>query len=221
MRCTQTLSVAAFLAASLATACAGAGSIGVDLCPVGSLSPSDTATSLPATLTNSPVGSTFYLEVWTTDEVIPPLGVASGFLDIAYNSAKVNATALSNGSTYTTLDSGSIDNTAGTILDLGGDALGVGTPGKNDWARLGWIEYTSTTPGSVTFTPEPSTLDVFSRYSAGSVPWTQVDAPTASITVTPTPEPSSFVLLAAGAVGAAAVVFLKRRRNRVSVRGGL
>ena len=83
------------------------------------------------------VGTTFYVDIWTKDKGTPLQGISGGYLNIAYSTDKLDATALSHGANYTALPSRTISDLTGLITDFGGSALGVGTSGMNDWARLG------------------------------------------------------------------------------------
>ena len=185
--------------------------VDVRLVPLATPSSSDTATTLPVALADVPAGNSFYLEVWTKDTGTPAQGISGGFLDIQYNPALLNATGLSNGSTYTLFPSGTIDNLSGMVDDFGGDwSVSGPTPGLTSWARLGYIDFTRTVAGAVTFTPSASTLDEFSRFSGGSASWSQVNAPAATMG---TPEPSSLALLA-GAMAAVSLAAWRRRRAK-------
>ena len=172
--------------------------------PCGSLSPSDTAATLPSALTNVTVGTPFYLEIWTTDTGTPLQGISGGFLNLAYNSSEVDATALNHGSTYTTLTSGTIDNSAGLVSDFGGNALASARRGTA--IGLGWGG--SRFPGRTrerSLLRRRKTLSTSSQgFPAGA--WIgRMDAPAATLTLA-TPEPSSLVLLAAASAGLASVV---------------
>jgi hypothetical protein len=155
------------------------------------------------------VGGSFYLEVWAIDTGIPAQGISTGFLDLQFNAGLLNATGLQNSSTYPFSASGTISEPLGTVDDFGGDwSLSGPTPGLTSWARLGYIDFTRTVAGAATFTMSGSTLDEFSRFSGGSVPWSQVYAPTVTMGV---PEPSSVALLA-GAMTVGSLATWRRRR---------
>jgi hypothetical protein len=217
MRCVRILSVGAFLVCFLA-AVSGRAEIlvNVRLCPVAEQSPSDEAATLPTPLTEVSLGSSFFLEIWTMDVSVPPRGISAGYLDLAYGTDKLDVTGLDHGLTYTVFPSGAIDDSAGLVSDFGGNTLD-GTPGKTEWARLGWLTVDATALGSATFTPqEASSGDGFARFQedlpGGQVPWSQIDAPAACINVIP--EPSSFVMLSAVTLVLASLGFLKRCREK-------
>lgn len=136
MRYVTILGVIAFFVAFLVVSGVRAELVDVRLCPVLNLTAGDATSSLPSSLTDTSLGSTFYLEIWTIDVGTPLQGISGGFLDIAYSTNKLDATAMDHGLTYTTLTSGTISDSAGLVSDFGGNALNVGTPGKTEWC--GW-----------------------------------------------------------------------------------
>ncbi|MGD0901171.1 MAG: pre-peptidase C-terminal domain-containing protein, partial [Thermoguttaceae bacterium] len=142
--------------------------------------PPDTIATLPSPITTVPVGSTYYVEAWVQDTGTPLTGISGGYFNLAYQSSLADPTSLAHGSIYTALPSGTVDQAAGQVIDFGGSALGAGTPGIGDWALLGRITVVSTGAGAVTFTPQQAS-DEFSRFSAGAVPWSEVNA--AAVTV--------------------------------------
>ena len=166
----------------------------------------------PRPLWTFPLGSTFFLEIWTKDISVPPRGISGGFLNLLYSTDTLDATGLDHGSTYTVFSSGTIYDSTGLVADFGGNTLD-GTPGKTDWARLGWLSLDATTCGTATFTASASSSgDGFARFQedspGGMVPWSQIDAPSASVTVVP--EPGSLVMLAVASLGLASFAFLRR-----------
>jgi hypothetical protein len=220
MRRIRFISVAAFLALFLAAVGAQAADNLVDLrlCPVLDLSAADAAATLPTSLLNVSSGSTFFLEIWTKDLSSPSRGISGGFLNLMYSTDALDATSLSHGSTYNILVSGAITDPAGLVADFGGNSMS-GTPGKTEWARLGWITFNATTSGTATFTAQgASSGDGFARLQedlpGGMVPWSQINAPSASVTVVP--EPGCFVMLAAASLALASFAFLKRPSSRMT-----
>ena len=219
MRCVRIFAVAAFLALFLSVNNVQAEFlVDLQLRPVLSLSAGDTAATLPTPLTDVPVGSTFFLEIWTKDISIPPRGISGGFLNLMYSTDKLDATSLDHGLTYGIFSSGAIDDSAGLVADFGGNTLG-GTPGKNEWARLGWLTFNATLDGTATFTSQASSSgDGFARFQedteGGMVPWSQIDAPSASVTVIP--EPCSFLMLAAASLALASFAFLRRPSSKMT-----
>jgi hypothetical protein len=220
MKCAKIISAGVLLHLFLAVAGAEAENlVALRLCPVSDLTLSEAAASLPTPLVDVPLGSTFFLEIWTKDISDPARGISGGFLNVVYSTGELDATGLNHGSTYTVLSSGTIDDPAGLVEDFGGNTLG-GTPGKTEWARLGWITLSAAACGTATFTAgEASSGDGFARFQedsvGGLVPWLQIDAPSASVTVIP--EPGSLAMLAA-CLASVSLAFW-RRRTTVSCRG--
>jgi len=170
----------------------------------------DSVAVLPSSLPVVAVGDTFYLEVWMNDVGDPLTGISGGYLDIAYDTTYVDATGLNHGSIYTVLQFGAINDPAGLIDEFGGSYLGLDTPGTPDWALLGRVTIEATSAGTVTFTPQESD-DEFSRFSAGSAPWAEINAPELSVDIVP--EPSTLLLFVLGV--SFSVVFLMRHWSRV------
>jgi hypothetical protein len=186
-----------------------AASVDVRLCPVTTLTAADSAATLPTAAASVSLNSPFFLEMWTIDRGTPAQGVSAGYLNIGYTTNTVDATALSHGGLYTDFTFGTINDAAGLIDDFGGNAaLGIGTPGKTEWARLGWIAYTATAIGNATFTPQEDPNDGFARFSAGGVDWSSVNAP--SVTVNVVPEPSALLLSAVAVCGLTAIGLRRR-----------
>jgi hypothetical protein len=210
MKCVKIISAGVLLHLFLAVASAQAENlVALRLCPVSDLSLSEAAASLPTPLVDVPVGSTFFLEVWTKDVSDPARGISGGFLNLLYSTGQLDATGLDHGSTYNVLSSGTIDDPAGLVEDFGGNTLG-GTPGKTEWARLGWITLSAAACGTATFTAgEASSGDGFARFqedsAGGLVSWSQIDAPSASVTVIP--EPGTLAMLAAVCLALASFAF--------------
>lgn len=183
--------------------------IDVQLRAVASPTVGDTIADPPTSLVDVPLGNTFYLETWIKDVGSPLYGVSGGYLDIAYDTAKFDAMAISHGSLYTTFTTGTVNDTTGLIDELGGSYLGEPFPGKTSWALLGRVTFQRTASGMATFTPEQSD-DEFSRGSGGAAAWNQIDAPSLALGV---PEPGSLVLLTAALLALGSVSLLKRRRH--------
>ena len=187
-----------------------AGLVEVQLRAASSPSATDAVGTLPASITDVGVGSSFYLEVWVKDVGSPLWGVTTGYLDIAYDTAKVDATGLGHGGLYVNFASGSSNDAAGLVNEFGGGWLpasaGDPPPGKTEWARLGWISFTRTATGPVLFTPQQAD-DEFSRSSGGAVAWSQIYAPPMVL-----PEPSTLVLVTLGSF-----VIARRRARRAGI----
>jgi hypothetical protein len=218
MRRARLVSVAVVLVLGLAAAIAQAENlVDLRLCPVASLSAADAGATLPSTVADVSVGSSFFLEVWTRDLSSPPRGISGGFLNLLYSTDTLDATGLNHGSTYGVFSSGTIEDSAGLVVDFGGNTMS-GSPGKTEWARLGWISLNATAVGTATFSASASSSgDGFARFqedlAGGMVPWSQINAPSASVSVVP--EPCSLVMLAVAS--AALSVFAFRRRQSSTV----
>ncbi|EMI57448.1 choice-of-anchor I family protein [Rhodopirellula sallentina] len=131
------------------------------------------STSLPDVITTSPVGGTYYVEAWVQDFDNQFSGLAGGQIDVRYNTDVTDAVAVSN-EDYDLLPSGSIDDAAGLVDDLGGGTLQTGQGLAPNWVRLGYFEVVATASGTATYTLAPGSLP-FARFGGGNLDIGSVD----------------------------------------------
>ncbi|WP_404310442.1 choice-of-anchor I family protein [Neorhodopirellula lusitana] len=125
------------------------------------------STTLPDAITSSPIGGTYYVEAWVQDFDNQYNGFAGGQIDIHYNTDVLDAVSVSNDG-YVLLPSGTIDDSAGLVDDLGGGTLQVGQGIAPNWVRLGYFEVTATASGTATYTLAAGELP-FARFGDGNV----------------------------------------------------
>ncbi|HPM83249.1 MAG TPA: thrombospondin type 3 repeat-containing protein, partial [Candidatus Anammoximicrobium sp.] len=137
---------------------------------VGSPSGAETTVTLPTSVAGVVVGSTYYLELWTSDVGTLNTGVSSMYVDLGWPAAAATATAIGHGSIYTVFPSGTIS--PGFINELGGSTLspyGI----EPEWARVATVTVTADEAGSITYTPAPSSTGV-AALGRSIIPWAQV-----------------------------------------------
>jgi len=198
---------------SLPTVPANATLIDLQLRAVVTPTATDAVTNLPDNIIDVAVGESFYLEVWMTDVGATKAGISGGYIELAYDTALFDATALGYGGNYAIFQDGSIDDASGVVDLFGASSLGgAGTLAVDSWEKLGTVTFQRIAPGAGTFTPQRETDDEFSRFSDGAAPWNQINAPPLTL---PVPEPSGFVL-----IGMAAFSFLALRLRGLGTHRG-
>jgi len=163
------------------------GAIDVELAPVPLPSAADTAAALPSTVSEVSVGATFYVEAWIRNADGSPNGITGGYVDISYDSSLLTGQGLSNGGIYTVFSSGTIENGAGLVDDLGGNASpGAVDLGDDEWVRLGYVEFTAASAGEVDFMVSAA-VDGFARAGEGAIAWQDIEmnVPPVGLTVLP------------------------------------
>jgi len=157
---------------------ANASLIDLQLRAVATGTPTDTVTILPDNVIDVPVGESFFLEVWMKDVGANKVGISGAYFELAYDTALFDATALGHGGNYAIFRDGSIDDANGLIDLFGASSLGgAGTLAVDSWEKLGTVTLQRIAPGEGTFTPQEETDDEFSRFTAGAVPWNEINAP--------------------------------------------
>jgi hypothetical protein len=152
--------------------CRLAEAVGVQVVAVAA--PSATgATALPSSLDMVALGSTYYVEVWVQDRMLPGAGISGGKVDVHYTTAVADAVNVFN-LNFDMFPDGVIDDPNGLVKNLGGGTLTGGRGIAPQWARLGYVEYVATDLGPATFELSPGSLAV-SRFGGGNVPWNLVD----------------------------------------------
>ncbi|MCH8045152.1 MAG: tandem-95 repeat protein, partial [Planctomycetes bacterium] len=148
----------------------------VDVALVAVVQPSgeETLGELPASLSEIAAGTSYFVEVWVQDIDAPGVGISGGTVDLGYNTAPADVTALSHGSLFNFLTTGEIDDPTGLVDDFGGGTFEAGVGIAPTWARLGYVEVSATAAGPVTFTLAEG-RSAFGLSGLGNVPWDKVD----------------------------------------------
>ncbi|TVS18383.1 MAG: PKD domain-containing protein, partial [Planctomycetaceae bacterium] len=131
------------------------------------------ANVLPVSLGTVSLGSTYFVEVWVQDRLLPGVGIAGGKVDMHYTAAVADAVTVVN-QDFDASPGGVIDPASGHVQDLGGETPTGGRGIAPQWARLGYVEFVATDLGEASFELSPGSL-AFSRFGVGNVPWDLVD----------------------------------------------
>lgn len=171
-------------------------------------------TSLPKSITTAFVGTSYVVEIWMKDTWDASPGLTGGAFDLHYDTSLSDATALRyegpfNWDPYPySFSTGTIVEECGLIDDFGNGTIdpGVGVP--PDYARLGYVAFNATGPGTQHFTLDDKEV---ARYGIGLVDSSQINLGDASVTLVP--ELGSFTLLCTGAVSLLACFWRRRSRR--------
>jgi len=154
--------------------------------------------TLPNKISTVTRGQTFYVETWIRNDDGSTNGIFGGCIDIDFgtNPAMVTGDSISHGGIYTSLKTGTINNST-MVVDKFGGAVDPPVPpqfskGANEWVRLGYVAFTaaSDTSGTVGFSAGPFDTLPFGRIDSQGVPedidWADVELndPPLSVTVT-------------------------------------
>ncbi len=139
------------VAASSLPASARAGTIAsIELIPVGSASPDDTASALPTALAVVEPGATFAVEVWA--QTIDSPGLSSVSATLSFDPSIAEVTGITHTALFSELPTGTPDNVAGLVVGLSGshlstcaDQVGV----SPSWARVAIIDMQAIASGSL------------------------------------------------------------------------
>jgi VCBS repeat-containing protein len=148
--------------------------VDVTLVAVGQPSEEELLGELPVSLSEIAAGTSYFVEVWVQDIDEPGVGISGGTVDLGYNSAPADVTALAHGSLFDFLTTGQINDATGLVDDFGGGTFEAAIGIAPTWARLGYVEVSATAAGPVTFTLSEGQSS-FSRSGLGNVPWSKVD----------------------------------------------
>jgi len=165
------------------TTISGERTIDIELVPVLMASGSDTLTSLPTRVAEVTIGQTVYVEVWARNIDGSTRGITGGYVDVSFDSSLVSGVTVNHGSLYTLFPEGSIDNVAGRVDDLGGNASpGVVDMGDDEWVRLGYVEFTADAEGTADLSVSAG-VDAFARSLEGTIAWDRVEMNLPEITL--------------------------------------
>jgi len=112
---------------------------------------SDTAASLPSSVTAAKTGTTLYVEVWA--QTTHANGLTSVSADITYTVPLGSVQSITHTALFPLVPSGSIDNGAGFINDLSGSHLGSCSDAvavAPNWGRVAVIQMTTSGVGTLT-----------------------------------------------------------------------
>ena len=147
----------------------------------------------------------YWVEVWVSTSDEAGVGVAGGTVDLAYDTSRFTATQIKYGAAFPDQTTGTIDDAAGLIRNLGAlttqggigdvnddgliDRLGGGTFASGvgaggEWARLATVQYTATTDGQISFSLAEGDLHL-SRFNLGNVSWDDVELGSLTLNATP------------------------------------
>ncbi|MHC4176255.1 MAG: Ig-like domain-containing protein, partial [Planctomycetota bacterium] len=148
--------------------------VDVSLAVVSSPSAADVAQQPPTSLEAAAFGSTYYVEAWIRGVDGNPAGIIGGRLDLLYDTALCDVTAVGHGGLYGALPSGTIHESDGRVEDLGGGTFADGQA-VSDWVRLGYVELTAAEPGETDFWLDPGSLHLAHALGGGNISWDLVD----------------------------------------------
>lgn len=153
-----------------------------------------------ASVTSMRIDKDYVIELWLSDQGSEPAGVTGGSVDIAFDPAAVEVTALRHGTVFAESASGTID--GGRVTDFGG-LTGGEAVGAGQWVRLGWIE-------AHPLAAATWRLDVWAGSSPFAMPGELGAHPPAAIAITGAPAEMVQDVNQAPAAGTIAVLPLKK-----------
>ncbi|MCX7428283.1 MAG: Ig-like domain-containing protein [Planctomycetia bacterium] len=151
--------------------------------PVGQAS----GNTLPTSLDEVAVGSTYVVEVWMQDVYGasvtggPSEGLTGGEFDIAFNKTLGQATGLNFEGPYFAappFQTGTINNGTGLIDDFGSGVITKGLSVAPLYTRLGYTTFTASAAGTQSFTLSEPTV---ARFGSGNIDLTQLNLGSASV----------------------------------------
>ncbi len=123
--------------------------------------------TLPTGVTETCLGGDVFIEVWVSEIDGGTEGIAGGSVDLLFNTTATSATAIDHGGVFTSGTSGTIDNIAGLVNDVGGATLTAGRGVAPNWALLARVSMNTSATGLATFS---MTHGAFSFALAGGMP---------------------------------------------------
>jgi hypothetical protein len=177
--------------------------VDVELVVVDGPAPFDTSPTLPDSTPEIRQNSTFQAEIRAKNADDSSNGITGGYIDLSFDASLVTAGTLHHGAIYTNLTSGSVNNGAGLVDDMGGTAdAGVTDRGDDEWVRLGYVGFTAESAGTLALSASAG-RDRFARAGEGAVEWSEIEFNDPAVSV----EISGAQLVKSGAVGEATVSF--------------
>lgn len=150
-------------------------------------SPADELPSLPAGISDVPMGTNFFVEIWA--RTVHPQGLSMVSTDMGFPPARLEGLSILHSELMDVFPNGAIDNVNGLINDLSGSHAPVipacsDEIGLADWARVAIIEMVGETPGSAAITLTPSGSVVYVVALCGLLTPPSVDYLGTTITIT-------------------------------------
>ena len=178
MRAQSVLTLAAIIGLLVSGGPAGAADVKVSVVALSSPSSSDTRQSLPTSISATPVGQDYYVEVWASDVGTTNTGLTSVYVDLTFSpSAATTAKSVSHGGIFTVFPSGTIG--SGIVDELGGSSL-TAAGIEPQWARAASVRMSANTAGSVVYGLAAGTAGI-AAMGRGLIPWSEVQS--AGVTV--------------------------------------
>ncbi len=106
----------------------------------------------PDGITTACVGGRFDVEAWVSQVDGGVAGIAGGSIDLLFENALTTADTIDHGGIFQNAATGTIDNAAGLINDLGGATAAGGIGVAPEWALLGRVAMSAIGEGTATFT---------------------------------------------------------------------
>jgi hypothetical protein len=151
------------------------------LVALASPSASDTATTLPTSLDNVALDTTYYVELWVSDVGDVNSGMTSAYFDVTHPAGACMIADITVAGVWPVFESGAAVG-PGLIDELGGSVLDQGFCVEPQWARVGTIEVQAAGPApAATFSVSPSSSGT-AAYARGLIPWDDVVTTGVSLT---------------------------------------
>ncbi len=123
--------------------------------------------ALPPGVTQTCLGGDIFVEIWVSQIDGGTDGIAGGSIDLLFNNIALSAAAIDHGGIFTSGTSGTIDNVAGLVNDVGGATLSASRGVAPNWAMLARVNMLATATGPATLS---MTHGAFSFALAGGLP---------------------------------------------------
>jgi len=138
------------------------------------LSASNTATSLPTSISEIALGDTYVVEIWVSDIGDIDSGFTSAYLDMTFpDIATTTQGVFSSTGLWSVFQSGA-DNGLGVIENLGGSVLPGGVGMEPEWVRVGYVQLLADTSApTATFTLSQSSAGL-AALARGLITWSDI-----------------------------------------------
>lgn len=140
--------------------------------------------ALPVGVENIPIGSTFYVELWTTDSGTVNTGLVSAYSDLSFTAGLATCEAVDHAALFPLFQSGMC--AEGLVDELGASQLDPDIGVEPNWARVAAVEFTAADFGLAEFTLIPADTES-SAYARGHIPTEGIGYGSCEVNVTPDP----------------------------------